>query len=149
MAVRYYEQEVKAGLSDRRKLSGFLQAMIRSRREHLKKLDLTYIFCDEAYLLEINRQYLNHDTHTDIITFDLSESEDHLQGEVYISVDMVQENAGRFNETYQQELHRVIFHGALHLCGLKDKKPEDQAAMRRAEDDWLAAYATGLAGKKN
>lgn len=142
MPVRYYEQQVRSQLKDKRKLSAFLQHMVRSHRSDLKSVDLTYIFCDDDYLLEINQQFLSHDTLTDIITFDLSEDEKHLQGEIYISVDRIKENAEKFGESYEKELHRVIFHGALHLCGFKDKTPADKKKMRQQEEVCLNRYFT-------
>lgn len=143
MAVRYYDQHVVSKLKDKKKLSTFLQALIRGKRPEVKTLDLTYIFCHDDYLLEINQQFLQHDTLTDIITFDMSESEQALQGEIYISTDRVKENGEKFKTAYNEELHRVIFHGALHLCGFKDKKPADKKRMRQEEDLCLNEYFSG------
>jgi len=140
MAVRYYDQHVRSGLKDKRKLSAFLQSLIQDKRTDVKKLDLTYIFCNDDYLLEINKEFLNHNTLTDIITFDMSEDPETLEGEIYVSIDRVKENAGKFEASYNQELHRVIFHGVLHLCGFKDKKTEDKEIMRKQEDMCLAHY---------
>ena len=140
MAIRYYHQHVNPRLVNRRKVSTFLQALIRRYRPELRKINLAYIFSHDDYVLEINRQFLDHDTFTDIITFDMSEEAEILEAEVYISIDRVQENAQKFKVTYEEELHRVIFHGALHLCGFKDKKPADKKAMRLAEDACLNAY---------
>jgi len=106
----------------------------------VNKIDLTYIFCNDEYLLEKNQEFLNHDTLTDIITFDLSEDDLELVSEIYISVDRIAENAGTFSISYETELHRVIFHGALHLCGFKDKKKEDKALMTEMENDSLNRY---------
>jgi len=106
----------------------------------VKKNALNYIFCNDTYLLHMNKEYLNHDTLTDIITFDLSDNKNELQGEIYISVERVKENAEKFGVSYNDELHRVIFHGALHLCGFKDKKKEDIAEMRVQENKCLADY---------
>jgi rRNA maturation RNase YbeY len=140
MAVTYYDQHVRSGLKDKRKLSTFLQSLIRGKRTDVKKLDLTYIFCHDDYLLEINKEFLNHDTLTDIITFDMSEDLETLEAEIYISIDRVKENAVKFEASYNQELHRVIFHGALHLCGFKDKKATDKEIMRQQEDMCLQQY---------
>lgn len=142
MAVQYYEEGVKSQLKDKRKLSAFLKDLVN---EHLdvKKISMTYIFCDDHYLLEKNRQFLNHDTLTDIITFDLSASETELLAEIYISVERIAENASKFGIGYNTELHRVIFHGALHLCGFKDKKKEDKALMTQMENECLHKYFTG------
>lgn len=140
MPARFYEQEVSARLGRRRHLAAFLDSLIRQRRPQLKTIRLTYIFCDDARLLEINRQFLDHDTFTDIITFDLSTAPEVLEGEIYISTERVAENAARFRVPYQHELHRVVFHGALHLCGLKDKTKAQRQEMRTAEEECLKAY---------
>ncbi|PSK94279.1 rRNA maturation RNase YbeY [Taibaiella chishuiensis] len=141
MAIHYFEESVKSGLKDKRKLSAFLKALV-ARHLDVKTIDLNYIFCDDAYLLEKNRQFLNHDTLTDIITFDLSAADDELVSEIYISVERVAENAGKFKVSYNTELHRVIFHGVLHLCGFKDKSAKDKALMRDMEQQCLEAYFT-------
>ena len=100
---------------------------------HGKKLgDINYIFCDDDYLLQLNLQYLQHDTFTDIITFDYVEG-DLLNGDIYISVERVRENADIFGVTFDEELLRVLAHGLLHLCGFKDKTKKDAAEMRRQE----------------
>ena len=141
MAIHYFEETVKSRLKDKRKLSAFLKNLIA---EHLdvKRAELNYIFCDDEYLLEKNKQFLDHDTLTDIITFDLSESDSELVSEIYISVERIAENAGKFKVSYNTELHRVIFHGVLHLCGFKDKAPKDKALMREMEQQCLQLYFT-------
>lgn len=141
MAIHYFEETVKSRLKDKRKLSAFLKNLIA---EHLdvKRAELNYIFCDDEYLLEKNKQFLDHDTLTDIITFDLSESDSELVSEIYISVERVAENAEKFKVSYNTELHRVIFHGVLHLCGFKDKAPKDKALMRDMEQQCLQLYFT-------
>lgn len=141
MAIHYFEETVKSRLKDKRKLSAFLKNLIA---EHLdvKTAELSYVFCDDEYLLEKNRQFLDHDTLTDIITFDLSESDNELVSEIYISVERVAENAEKFKVSYNTELHRVIFHGVLHLCGFKDKAPKDKALMREMEQQCLQNYFT-------
>jgi probable rRNA maturation factor len=110
------------------------------KKEKTKLEQLQYIFCSDDYLLEINKQYLNHNYYTDIITFDLSEKANSVIGEIYISVDRVRDNAQNYEVSFKQELLRVIFHGALHLCGLKDKTEKDQILMRKAEDKYLRYY---------
>lgn len=105
---------------------------------------LTFIFCSDNYLLSINQSFLKHDFYTDIITFDLSPGTSPVQGEVYISLDRVRENAATYKQALYKELHRVIFHGALHLCGFKDKKTADQVLMRQKEDECLSAYFTSV-----
>ncbi|MCW3123035.1 MAG: hypothetical protein JWQ38_2527 [Flavipsychrobacter sp.] len=145
MPARFYEQEVTSGLKQKRKLSAFLDKMVGKHRKKVTDISLTYIFCSDDHLHSMNQQFLKHDTLTDIITFDLSEGADNMTGEIYISVDRVRENAEKFGVTYADELHRVVFHGALHLCGFKDKKKEDQEAMRKNEDICLKNYKKEIA----
>jgi len=109
-----------------------------------KKLSLSVVFCSDDYLLNINKQFLNHDYYTDIITFPLEETEATSLAEIYISLERVWDNAKKQKVTFDDELHRVLFHGVLHLTGLKDKTKEQKAAMTVAEDKWLKAYAKYL-----
>jgi probable rRNA maturation factor len=141
MAIYYYEVDVRSKLKNKRQLSAFIDGLVKEYLQ-VKKTSLNYIFCSDEYLLEKNQQFLNHDTLTDIITFDLSEREEELAGEIYISVERVAENARKFSIDYNTELHRVIFHGTLHLCGFKDKKKEDKILMTQMENDCLKKYFT-------
>jgi rRNA maturation RNase YbeY len=140
MAIHYYEQEVPAKLKEKKKLSNFLFATVKSHLQEVTSVSLNFIFCSDAHLLQINKDYLQHDTLTDIITFDLSESPKKMLGEIYISIERIHENAVKFNTSYNEELHRVIFHGVLHLCGFKDKSTKDQALMRAKENECLQQY---------
>jgi len=99
--------------------------------------DVAYIFCSDAKILEVNRQYLQHDYYTDIITFDYDEG-DVISGDVFISLDTVRSNAREMGTAYADELHRVMIHGILHLCGLEDKGPGQRAKMEEAENAALA-----------
>jgi len=101
--------------------------------------EINYIFCDDDYLLEINQQYLDHDTLTDIISFDYSIGND-LHGDVFISIDRVRENALDFNVSFQEELKRVMVHGVLHYCGYKDKSENDEKLMRQKEDEKMKMF---------
>ena len=102
---------------------------------------LQYIFCSDEHLLQMNRDFLQHDYYTDIITFDLSPAKnDPTSGELYISVDRVKDNAINFDSSFERELHRVVFHGVLHLIGYKDKSEKDQKLMRKKEDQYLNIY---------
>lgn len=101
---------------------------------------LNYIFCSDEYLLNINIEHLNHDYYTDIITFDLSEEEGIIEGDLFISVDRVKENAETNNTTFINELNRVIAHGTLHLLGFKDKTEEESSEMRKAEELALSLF---------
>ena len=114
--------------------------------KHLSKLEkhsidtINYIFCTDEYLLKVNQDYLKHDTYTDIITFQLSTKGQPLLSDIYISVDRVKDNALQHHTSFSKELHRVIFHGLLHLCGYKDKSKVDIIKMREAEDKALLSY---------
>lgn len=124
-------------LKNRTSLKAFIAHLFK--KEGKKLTSLNYIFCDDEYLLNINKQYLQHDFYTDIITFELSDT-DSTEGEIYISVDRVRENAAQFKTSFKEELHRVIFHGALHLCGYKDKSNTHKAEMRKKEQEYLKAF---------
>ena len=125
-------------LSERTRLKAFIATLFK--REGKKLDEIHYIFCSDDYLLEINRQHLKHDYYTDIITFGLSEPGAPITAEIYISVDRVRDNAANFDATFTKELHRVIFHGALHLCGYKDKSKKDAELMRKMEEKYLSLY---------
>jgi rRNA maturation RNase YbeY len=125
-------------LSERSSLKFFIETLFKKEKNKLQELN--YIFCSDEYLLEINKQYLKHDFYTDIITFGLSEPNEPINAEIYISVDRVRENADQFKSTLKKEMHRVIFHGALHLCGYRDKKKEEEVLMRQMEDKYLSLY---------
>lgn len=125
-------------IPERRRLKQFLAALFK--KEGCKLAELNYIFCSDRYLLAINRQYLGHDFYTDIITFDLSEKGQAINAEVYISVDRVQENARKYDTSLKKELHRVLFHGALHLCGYKDKTASERQEMREMEEKYLTLW---------
>jgi len=101
--------------------------------------EINYIFCDDEYLLEINQQYLDHDTLTDIISFDYSIGND-LHGDIFISVERVRENALDFNVSFTEELKRVMVHGVLHYCGYKDKTENDEKLMRQKEEEKMTMF---------
>lgn len=98
--------------------------------------EIAYIFCDDEKILEVNRQYLNHDYYTDIITFDYTEGNT-ISGDIFISLDTVKSNSETQNTVYDEELHRVIIHGVLHLCGINDKLPGEREQMEKAENEAL------------
>lgn len=138
MTISFNKADATATLTNRVAIKSFIEKRIK--KEGLSIESLNYIFCSDKYLLEINKQFLDHNYYTDIISFDLSEEPGKLIGEVYISIDRVKDNAKTHRATYKEELLRVIFHGALHFCGYKDKKPADAKKMRQMEDLWLTAY---------
>lgn len=138
MTISFNKADATATLKNRVALKSFIEK--RVKKEGLSIESLNYVFCSDKYLLEINKQFLDHNYYTDIISFDLSEVSGQLIGEVYISVDRVKDNAKTHGASFTEELLRVIFHGALHFCGYKDKKPADVKKMRQMEDLWLSAY---------
>lgn len=125
-------------LRNRTKLKQFIESLCK--KEKSKISELTFIFCSDSYLLNINKTYLNHNYYTDIITFDLSESNIYKKGEIYISVDRIVDNAKIYKSHINKELHRVMFHGILHLCGHKDKTINESKVMRSKEDYYLNKY---------
>jgi rRNA maturation RNase YbeY len=138
MSISFNQADSKVALANRVALKSFIEK--RVKKEGFSIETLTYVFCSDKYLLKMNKDFLSHNYYTDIISFDLSETPGNLIGEVYISVDRVKDNAKTHGTSLKEELHRVIFHGALHFCGYKDKKPTDTKKMRQMEDLWLAAY---------
>lgn len=136
--IQFFYQKPLNSLRNRRKLKHFLSKTAKSFKREIEELNI--IFCSDAYLLNINKRHLAHDYYTDIITFDLSEKKGPLHSEIYISVDRVRDNATSLTVPFNRELHRVIFHGLLHLMGYKDKSPSDQKKMRTAEDKLLSSY---------
>jgi rRNA maturation RNase YbeY len=133
--IHFHFLEPGLTLTDRSRLKRFIASLFK--KEGKKLVGLNYIFCSDDYLLDINRQYLKHDYYTDIVTFDLSEPGQPINAEIYISVDRVRDNARQFSSSLKQEIHRVIFHGALHLCGYGDKKKAEAVLMRKMEDKYL------------
>ena len=109
--------------------------------ENKSEGDINYIFCDDAYLLEINKQYLDHDTLTDIISFDYSVGNE-LHGDIFISIDRVRENAIDYAVSFEDELKRVMAHGVLHYCGYKDKSESDEVLMRQKEEEKINLFPT-------
>jgi rRNA maturation RNase YbeY len=136
--ISFHYVDVSFPFSQRKKLKTFLLKLIK---EQGRKVDhINYIFCSDKYLLELNKQYLDHNTLTDIITFELSAPAASIVSDIYISIERVKENAIVFATPFYRELHRVIFHGALHLCGYNDKSKADATRMRAAEEKCLDRY---------
>ena len=133
----FYQTEVSF-LQDRTRLKNFLVKTAKGSKQPIDYLNV--IFCDDEYLLSINKQFLRHDFFTDIITFDLSTTSQCLEAELYISIDRVKDNAKTLSIPFYHELHRVIFHGLLHLLGYKDKLKADQLTMRSMEEKLLMQY---------
>jgi len=130
-----YENEFE--LQNEDQIATWISVVIIS--ENKKEGDINYIFCDDDYLLNLNEQYLDHDTLTDIISFDYTVGNE-LHGDIFISVERVRENAQDFNVTFEEELKRVLVHGVLHYCGYKDKSVEDEQLMRSKEDEKIKMF---------
>lgn len=132
-----FNYEIEFELDNETQLSDWLSKVIIS--ENKKEGDINYIFCDDEYLLQINQQYLDHDTLTDIISFDYSVGNE-LHGDIFISVERVRENAQDFSVTFDEELLRVLVHGVLHYCGYKDKTETDEQIMRSKENEKIKMF---------
>ena len=133
--ITFFAADIRLNLSKRSALKKWISSAIK--KEGFKISSLSYIFCSDAYLLEMNINHLHHKTLTDIITFDLSSEKKEIEGEIYISMERVKENAAIYKVPISQELHRVMIHGVLHLCGYKDKKPVEVKKMRAKEEEYL------------
>lgn len=131
----HYETDFQ--LEDEALYSDWISSVILS--ENKREGEINYVFCDDEYLHKINVEYLDHDTLTDIISFDYSEG-NLLQGDVFISIERVRENALDFSVNFEDELRRVLIHGILHYCGYKDKTQEEESMMRRKEDEKTAMF---------
>jgi rRNA maturation RNase YbeY len=143
VTIIFHEMKGIRWFRDRRHMKWLLHEIFRKERTRLESL--SFIFCSDAYLIGINREFLNHDTFTDVITFDLTgkhpsgtDKPAPIVGEIYISTDRVEENALKIKVLREVELRRVMIHGCLHLCGYKDKLKADKTLMRRKEDQYLS-----------
>jgi rRNA maturation RNase YbeY len=132
--IHFFEEDIRVPLDNKRALKFWLQSV--AKQEGKRMGELNYVFCSDQYLLEMNQQYLNHNTLTDIITFDQSDDAKKVEGDIYISYERVIEN-GKILQSETTELYRVIVHGLLHLLGFKDKKEEEQKLMRSKEDYYI------------
>lgn len=133
--ITYNAENVKMPKIRKRDTSAWIKRVAASYGR--KVGEVGYLFCDDEKILEVNREYLGHDYYTDIITFDYDE-EDVINGDLVISLDTIRTNAEKFGKSYEEELHRVIIHGILHLCGINDKGPGEREIMEAAEDKALA-----------
>jgi rRNA maturation RNase YbeY len=134
--IEFFSEDIDFSLSNPEQISSWIADIIAQHDQEL--VSLTYIFCSDEYLHNINIEYLDHDTLTDIITFDNADIEGTIEGDVFISIDRVRDNASTHGTTFEDELHRVIIHGVLHLLGFKDKTSEEEATMRKLEDSSLS-----------
>lgn len=138
--ISFFSEDIDFTLKQKAKVRSWIGDTIKA--EGFSRIgELSFVFCSDDYLLEINKQYLNHDTYTDIVTFDSSESEEVIAGDIFISVERTRENAEKFGVSETDELHRVIIHGVLHLCGYYDKEKADKELMTAKENEYLAKRA--------
>lgn len=137
-AISFFTESIKYNLPQKLKVKKWLKTSIE--KEGFKLGELNFIFCSDEYLLSINQQYLNHDTYTDIITFDNSDGDKLILSDIFISVDRVNENASKFKTTPFNEVCRIMIHGTLHLLGYKDKGKEAKTLMTAKEDEYLMLY---------
>ena len=135
-SINFFEEDISFKLKNKTTVKQWVKATIEAEGYKLKELN--YIFCSDQYLLTINQQYLNHDTYTDIVTFDNSEKDGIIEGDIFISIDRIRENAAKFSSGEVNELHRVIIHGVLHLIGYGDKSNSSKKQMREKEDAYLS-----------
>lgn len=134
----YFVEEVKFKLANKRKLTHLLKSINLANRN--LNGEVNYIFCTDAYLIEINRNYLKHDTYTDIITFENYDPSGLLMADIFISIERVEENAKQFEVSFERELIRVICHGMLHISGYKDKTKTDKLCMTEKENEYIDLY---------
>ena len=139
MAISFSTENLDFELEDKVKVKKWISEVVTAQGKKVGQIG--YLFCNDAYLIEVNRTYLKHDTYTDIITFDYVVG-DIISGDIMISVERVKENASQFNTSFEQELHRVIIHGVLHLLGQKDKSESEAAEMRKKEEAALVLWNT-------
>ena len=134
--IRYFTEDIKFTLPDKRNTSNWIKKVIENESFSINQIN--YIFCSDAYLVQINEKYLNHSTLTDIITFPYSGPKEPLLADIYISIERVKENTIQFNDSFIDELHRVMIHGVLHLLGFSDKNALKKAEMRKKESACLS-----------
>jgi probable rRNA maturation factor len=134
--IEFFSEDVEFELNNPEQVAEWISDIIERHERELS--NLTYIFCSDEYLHEINVEYLDHDTLTDVITFNNADEEGIIEGDVFISIDRVRDNALDHGTSFDDELHRVIIHGVLHLLGFKDKTEEQEALMRKEEDSSLS-----------
>ena len=134
--INFETEDIHFELTNYQQVSEWIKQVIHNHDFELG--ELTYIFCSDEYLHKINLEYLDHDTYTDIITFDNADEDGTIEGDIFVSVERVKENAAELKIPFEDELHRVLIHGVLHLLGHDDTTPELKAAMRKEEDKCLS-----------
>ena len=138
MAIHFFSEEIPYTLKEKLNRKRWLTKIATNAGFKIKELN--YVFCSDEYLRQMNRDYLKHDTYTDIITFDNSEKKDDIEGDIFVSIDRVRENAKTHTQEVETELNRVLAHGLLHLMGYKDKTQKEAALMRLKEEESIKLY---------
>jgi len=136
--IKFNNNGISPGIKDKKELKTFLTSIFD--RENVDFQSVSYIFCRDGFLLNLNKKFLNHNTYTDIITFSLSATETPISAEIYISAERVQENSASLAVDYQEEILRVMIHGILHLCGFSDHTDAEKKIMRQRENFYLSKY---------
>lgn len=131
--IQFFAEDISFDIKQKRNVRHWIE--ITAHNEGAKIKEVNYIFCSDEYLKEINIEHLDHHYYTDIITFDNSEEDNTLEGDIFISIDRVKENSQEFSKSFEDELHRVMIHGILHLLGYSDKEEEDVIVMRQKENE--------------
>ena len=136
--ILFFNEDINFKFQGKNNFKAWLKKVVD--KEGFKIRDLNYIFCSDDYLHKVNVEYLQHDTFTDIITFDISEDESIIAGDIFISIDRVKENSKILKTVFEEELRRVIVHGLLHLCGYNDHSAEEKVKMRSLEDEYILIF---------
>jgi rRNA maturation RNase YbeY len=134
--IEFFSEDIEFELNNPDQVSEWIATVIEQHGQELS--NLTYVFCSDDYLHQINVEYLDHDTLTDIITFNNADEDGTVEGDVFISVDRVRDNSAELGTSFEDELHRVIIHGVLHLIGFRDKTEAEEKLMRKQEDSSLS-----------
>lgn len=136
--INFFNEDIDFKFKDKNNFKVWLKKV--AEKEGFRITDLNYIFCSDQYLHKVNLEYLNHDTYTDIITFDNSEDESTIEGDIFVSIERITDNSKTLNTPFDEEIKRVIVHGLLHLCGYDDHSIEDKTEMRRLESKYMLIF---------
>ena len=136
--INFFNEDIDFKLKGKNNFKAWLKKV--AEKEGFRINDLNYIFCSDKYLHKMNLEYLDHDTYTDIITFDNSENDNVIEGDIFISIERITDNSKTLNIQFEDETKRVIIHGLLHLCGYDDHSVEDKAEMRRLESEYIEIF---------
>ncbi len=136
--VFFFYQGINLKIPNKIKLTNFIESIFEAEKKNLKFIN--YIFCSDKFLLSVNKKYLNNSYYTDTISFNLSDTKNEIIAEVYISIPRIKENSKLYTTSFKSELHRVVFHGTLHICGYSDKKKSEKVLMLKKENKYLELF---------